>query len=293
MRALLSKAEIESEITDRFGPAFKLREKAPAEVLSTGIAEVDTITGGLPRGAITEVFGSASSGRTSLMVSILAHATNESEVCALVDTNDAFDPVTVAGSGMVFEQLLWVRCCGGDGGDQKEGRKIEQAFKAADLLLQSGGFGLVMLDLADIPSKAVRRIISSWWFRFRRAIENTPTVMVVISQASCVGSRASQILELKKEKEVWTSAANIPAFPGSAGRKAEILTPLFCNSNAIATRSTPLVTPVSMTSAAPADAFDSRVNHSVLLRRLQLNAERQKPVSFVRRNVRFESNVRF
>src|SRR5688500_14188144 len=289
MRAVLSKAEIESEITDRFGTGFKLREKAPAEVLSTGIPEVDTITGGLPRGAITEVFGSASSGRTSLMVSILAHATNEQEVCALVDTNDAFDPATVAGSGMVFDQLLWVRCCGEDGWDGSEGRKIERAFKAVDLLLQSGGFGLVILDLADIPSKDVRRIISSWWFRFRRAIENTPTVMVVISQASCVGSRASQILELKKEKEVWSSAGHI--LGGSDGRKAEILTPVFSNSNAVAPRSTPVVIPDSVTSSAP-DAFNSRVNHSVLLRRLLLNAERQKPASLISRNVRFDSHAR-
>lgn len=292
MRVVLSKAEIESEIADRLGTAFKLREKAPAEVLSTGIPEVDTITGGLPRGAITEVFGLASSGRTSLMVSILAHATNEQEVCAVVDTNDAFDPVTVAGSGMIFDQLLWVRCCGEGGWDRPEGRKIERAFKATDLLLQSGGFGLVMLDLADIPSKVVRRIISSWWFRFRRAIENTPTVMVVISQASCVGSRASQILELKKDMEVWTSASNTPAFHASGGRKAEILTPLFSNSNAVTPRSTPLVTPISVTSAAPADVFNSRVNHSVLLRRLRLNAERQKPSSFVNRNVRFDSTAR-
>ncbi|MEO8433503.1 MAG: hypothetical protein ABI596_01300 [Pyrinomonadaceae bacterium] len=292
MRAVLSKAEIESEITDRFGTAFKLREKAPVEVLSTGIPEVDTITGGLPRGAITEVFGSASSGRTSLMVSILAHATNEQEICALVDTNDAFDPVTVAGSGMVFDQLLWVRCCGEDGWDRPEGRKIERAFKAADLLLQSGGFGLVILDLADIPSKDVRRIISSWWFRFRRAIENTPTVMVVISQASCVGSRASHILELKKEMEVWTSASNTSTFPDSGERKAEILTPLFSNSNAVAPRSTPLVTSVSVTSAAPANGFNSRVNHSFLLRRLRLNAERQKPASFVSRKAHFDSTAR-
>ena len=290
MKAAFSKAEIESEITDRFGTAFKRREKAPAEVLSTGIPQIDTLTGGLPRGAITEVFGSASSGRTSLMVSILAHATNEQEVCALVDTNDAFDPATVAGSGMLFDQLLWVRGCMEDGWDRRQGKKIERAFKAADLLLQSGGFGLIILDLADIPAKEVRRIISSWWFRFRRAIENTPTVMVVISQASCVGSRASQILELKKKKEVWSSASN--TLPSSVGRKAKILTPVFSNSNAVALPSALIGTPDSVTPSAPADAFNSRVNHSILLRSLRLNAERQKPASLISRSVRFDSNSR-
>ena len=78
MRAAFSKTEIESEITSRFGSAFKLHEKRPAEVISTGLCEVDSfIGGGLPRGAISEVFGPASSGRTSFMFSALAHATGE------------------------------------------------------------------------------------------------------------------------------------------------------------------------------------------------------------------------
>ena len=67
MRAAISKAEIESEVASRFATAFKLQEKPPVAVVSTGIPEVDSLTGGLPRGAITEIFGSASSGRTSFM----------------------------------------------------------------------------------------------------------------------------------------------------------------------------------------------------------------------------------
>jgi hypothetical protein len=222
------------------------------------------------------------------MVSILAHATNEQEVCALVDTHDAFDPAAVSGAGIVFDQLLWVRCCGGEGVNLPEGRKIERAFKAADLLLQSGGFGLVILDLADISTKDVRRIISSWWFRFRRAIENTPTVMVVIAQASCVGSRASQALEMRREAEVWTEAGNTSAFP-SGTKKADILTPVF--SDSITPQSVPYVSSLSKAFSSPASLINSKVNHSVLLRGLGLNAERQKPVSFISRKVRFQSST--
>ena len=86
MRAAVSKAEIESEIASRFGSAFQLPEKRPGEVISTGIPEIDSFTlGGLPRGAITEIFGPASSGRTSFMLSALAHASNHEEICAVVD----------------------------------------------------------------------------------------------------------------------------------------------------------------------------------------------------------------
>jgi hypothetical protein len=196
MRAAFSKAEIESEIASRFGSAFKLQEKRPAEVISTGISQIDSFTfGGLPRGAVTEVFGLASSGRTSCMLSSLSHATNHDEVCALVDTNNAFDPKSAAEAQINFERLLWIRCA----------NNLEHAFKATDLLLQGGGFGLVVLDLGDVPAKNAKRIISSWWYRFRRTLEATPTALVVIAEESCVRSCATLALELKGDTCLWSS----------------------------------------------------------------------------------------
>lgn len=289
MRAVLSKAEIESGITGRFGAAVKLREKAPAEVLSVGIPKVDAITGGLPRGAITEVFGSASSGLTSVMLSALARATNEKEVCALVDTNDAFDPASAAGAGIVFDQLLWVRC-GAEGKlSAGEGNKIERAFKAADLLLQSGGFGLVALDLADIPSQDVRRIISSWWFRFRRAIENTPTALMVTAQTSCVGSRASLAIEMSNENQVWTCANDTSVLPNLNGAsKAAALSSVFSGSVPEA-RSAHVVSRLSVASSF--SSISNKLSHTLLLCGLYLNAERRKPVSFSNRKVRFHATA--
>lgn len=203
MRAAVSKAEIESEITSRFASAFKLPERRPSEVIPTGIPEIDSFTeGGLPRGAITEVFGQASSGRTSFMLSALAHATCHEEVCALVDINNVFDPQSATQAQMNLDRLLWIRCA----------HNLEHAFKATDLLLQAGGFGLVMLDLGDVPAKSAKRIISSWWYRFRRTLEATPTALMVIAEESCVGSRAALGLELKKEICLWLSAN-----PGASG----------------------------------------------------------------------------
>ena len=189
MRAALSKAEI----ADRFGDAFKLHEKTVVETLSTGVPEIDTLTGGIPRGAISEIFGPASSGRTSLMYSILANATAHEETCALIDTNDVFAPTVAAGAGIDFDRLLWVRCAG----------NLEHAFKATDLLLHAGGFGLVILDIGDVAGKDARRIISSWWYRFRRTVEDRPTVITVISEEACTRSCAALSLELKGGME-WS-----------------------------------------------------------------------------------------
>jgi recombination protein RecA len=125
----LAKAAIESQLSSRFGgDVFKIAERRFTEVIATGITEIDSITGGLPRGAITEIFGPASSGRTSLMLSVLAHATTHDEACAVVDTNNCFDPQSAAKAGTDLDQLLWLRC----------ESKLEHAFKAADLILQGG-----------------------------------------------------------------------------------------------------------------------------------------------------------
>lgn len=197
MRASFSKAEIESAISSRFGSAFQLHEKRPAELISTGIPEVDSFTlGGLPRGAITEIFGPASSGRTSFMLSALTNATRHEEVCALIDTNNAFDPKSATRAEINCERLLWIRCAG----------NLEHAFKATDLLLQGGGFGLVLLDLGDVPANAAKRIISSWWYRFRLTLEPTPTALVVIAEESCVRSCAALALKLSGEACLWSSS---------------------------------------------------------------------------------------
>lgn len=197
MRAAFSKAEIESNIASRFGSAFQPHEKKPGEVLSTGIPEIDSFAlGGLPRGALTEVFGPVSSGRTSFMLSALAHATNQEEVCALVDTNNSFDPKSAMRAGIKCEHLLWIR----------GGHNLEHAFKATDLLLQGGGFGLVLLDLGDVPGNSVKRIISSWWYRFRRTLEPTPTALVIIAEESCVRSCATLALELRAQTHLWSSS---------------------------------------------------------------------------------------
>jgi hypothetical protein len=186
----------EFDLASRFGDVFKLQPKAVVETLSSGIREVDALTGGLPRGAITEIFGPASSGRTSMMFSLLAYATRQEEVCAVVDINNVFAPAAAAAAGIDFDRLLWVRC----------GGSLENAFKATDLLLHAGGFGLVILDMGEVAAKDARRIISSWWYRFRRTVENKPTSILVLSEEACTRSCAALTLALKGTPE-WSRAA--------------------------------------------------------------------------------------
>ena len=194
----LAKKEIETQLADRLGYVFARLEKPPADFLASGIDEVDRILGGFPRGSITEIHGSASCGRTSLLLAALAAATCNDETCAVIDCSDTFDLLSATRAGVLFEQLLWVRCHS----------NLEHAFKATDLLLHGGGFGLIILSLADMPARSLRRIVSTWWFRFRRAIENAPTVLLVLAPVSCVRSCASVALELHNKGAIWNVIGN-------------------------------------------------------------------------------------
>jgi recombination protein RecA len=177
------------------GRQFEFRVSRP-QTCPTGVAEVDAMAGGFPRGCLTEICGPASSGRTSLMLAAMAQATGREEVCALVDASDAFDPASAAAVGVALEQLLWVRC----------GGNAEHALKATDLLVQGGGFGMVVMDLADTPEQTAGRISMTSWFRLRRAVEHTPTVLLVLEQQPHAKTCASLMLEMRRARAAWSGA---------------------------------------------------------------------------------------
>jgi len=191
----VAKREIESQVVEQLGPVFERTQRQPPETLSSGISEFDQAFGGVPRGAITEIHGGASSGQTSLMLATLAAAAANDEICALIDCSGTFDLLSAAKAGVRFDRLLWIRCHD----------DLERAFKSTDLLLHGGGFGLIVLSLADMPARTLRRIVSTWWFRFRRAIENTPTALLVLTPVACARSCASLALQTRNEAAVWAA----------------------------------------------------------------------------------------
>jgi recombination protein RecA len=148
--------------------------------------------GELPRGALTEILGPVSSGRTSLLYSLLATACSNRECCTLIDAGDAFDPASAARAGVRLSQVLWVRC----------GGNVEHALKAADLLTQAGGFGLVAIDLGDTPPKISHRIPLAVWFRLRHAVESTRTALVVAAQQTQAHSCSALKIQLRS-RALW------------------------------------------------------------------------------------------
>jgi recombination protein RecA len=187
---------VESALAARVASPFEFRDRPLVETVSAGIRSVDVLTGGFPRGSLTEIYGPPCSGRTSLLVSALAARTAASEVCALVDARDAFDPVSAEAAGVQLKNLLWVRC-----------RNVDHALRATDLLIQGGGFGMIALDFGDTPAKTVRYVPLQVWFRFRRAVESTPTVLVVLEQESNAKTCASLVLHMGMPGARWLQTA--------------------------------------------------------------------------------------
>jgi hypothetical protein len=158
----------------------------------------------LPRGAISEILGRPSSGRTAFLHAILAESLGRGEICAFIDCADSFDPATARSNGIALERLLWVRC----------GQKPDHALKAADWILHGGGFGVIILDLCDASPETLRRIPLPWWYRFRRAVESTTSILAIAGSHSIAGSCASCVIEMERSGARWSGSAQVPVLDG-------------------------------------------------------------------------------
>jgi hypothetical protein len=169
LESLLRARKLDVTLTSAAPWAGAARDVAP-----TGLPLIDGVLGGgLARGQVSEIVGSRSSGRTSLLCRVLAAAAERGEAVALIDTCDRFDPSSAEDAGVTLSRLLWVR----DTGD------AARALKATNLVLQAGGFGIVAFDLADVHSSAVRQFPYTTWLRVARVIEGSQTVAVIVGAA--------------------------------------------------------------------------------------------------------------
>lgn len=147
----------------------------------------------LLRGSMTEIAGETSSGKTSLAYMLLAHLTQNGEICAVVDLDNSFNPQSAADSSVILENILWIRC----------GSDLERAFKTIDYLIQANNFGLIWIDLSDHSAKNINYIPSSYWYRFRTRIKDSQTILLAGSKRSLMGSASNQSYECRKQKITW------------------------------------------------------------------------------------------
>jgi hypothetical protein len=193
---MMSACSLRAQIETRIPSAFAKRTRPERRTILTRIPGADSLTGGIPMSALTEIYGA---GKTSVLVSLLAHVSHE-HCCALVDASDSFDPVSAAAAGTDLSRLLWVRC----GKSNQKLRPLEQAFKVTDMLLQSSGFGLIAVDLSGIAERLIRNVPMSTWFRFSRVVEQQPIALVFIEQQPQATSCAGLVLRLTSKPATFS-----------------------------------------------------------------------------------------
>lgn len=186
--------QLKAEFQARFDIPLEIRKRPETRQIPTGIQQIDALTaGGIPRGALSEICGSESSGRTTLSFALLGQATSRGECCAWIDTSGVFDPASALEAGVDLDRVLWVNC----------GGNAEHALKSTDLLIQAGGFGLVVLDLADAPERDATRIPLASWFRLRHAAERTGAALVAIERRITARSCSTLQIEMRRKKSMW------------------------------------------------------------------------------------------
>jgi len=80
--------------------------------------------------------------------------------------------------------------------------RMEQAMRATDLLLQTGGFAVVVLDMGSLAPDAALRVPLATWFRYRAAAERTQASVVVLTQTTCAKSSAGLVLRMEQATEL-------------------------------------------------------------------------------------------
>lgn len=193
---MFSASAVRAQVETRIPSAFSVYKKPEPKTIPTGIFAIDESTTGVPISALSEICGV---GKTSVLLSLLAQATQQEHYCALVDAKDSFDPASARAIGVDLNRLLWIRC----GKSKQELPPLEQAFRTADLLLQGGGFGVVAVDLSSFSERLLNKIQPATWFRFAHVVEKQDTALVFLEPRPFATSCAGLVLNLRNKSQVW------------------------------------------------------------------------------------------
>jgi hypothetical protein len=232
LESLLRDRKLDTTLTT----ALPLEWMGGDDCAPTGLPALDAqLRGGVPRGQVSEIAGPRSSGRTSVLRALMAEATRRGELVALIDTLDRFDPASAAAAGVDLARVLWVRGQDvpltqlalapgwepsrprpGRTRDSVVARTLDRAIKAVNLVLQSGGFGLVALDIAEVPLDVVRELPFNTWMRLQRVVDASNTACVLVADLPLARSAKGVSIRLQPQRssrEPPRPGSGVPAAP--------------------------------------------------------------------------------
>jgi hypothetical protein len=181
-------ARFSSQLTSGAELVRALDRRRREEVVPTTIEAIDgLLSGGLPRGKMTEIAGRGA--RFSVTVAALASATSIGEAAALIDRGDHFDPQLGAAAGIDLRRMLWVRP-----------QTMKQAVAAAEMLVATG-FQLVIVDGGVPPIRG--RAPDAAWVRLARAAEAHGAALLVSAPYPLTGTTSVAMLRTEPSRGRW------------------------------------------------------------------------------------------
>lgn len=79
-------------------------------------------------------------------------------------------------------------------GERRPWGRLDAALRATDQVLQAGGFRVVVLDLVSLRADETLRVPSATWWRYRRAVQGSDALLVLLTQEPCARSSAACVL---------------------------------------------------------------------------------------------------
>lgn len=209
IESALRERKLDRTLTSALAP---LERNDAAAFIPFGVEAIDgVLRGGLPRGQVSEIAGSPSSGRTTLLLQLLSAATRGGEITALVDTCDRLDVASAAAAAIDLDRLLWIR------GESFDSLHSLRAIKALTLVLQAGGFAVVAIDLADVHPRVLKSLPFTTWLRLQRIVEGSDTACLLVTPEPLARSAGGLTL-LCTGRTTWSEAAERGADPGASAR---------------------------------------------------------------------------
>jgi recombination protein RecA len=163
------------------------KEKVRVDAVPTGAINLDAAigVGGIPRGRVTEIYGTESSGKTTLCLHVVANAQKMGGVAAFIDAEHALDTEYARKLGVDVESLLISQPDTG-----------EQALEICEILVRSGAVDIVVVDsvAALVPKAEIEgdmgdshvglqaRLMSQALRKLTGAIARSKTIVIFINQ---------------------------------------------------------------------------------------------------------------
>ena len=143
----------------------------PLPRLATGFTALDKLLGGgLPRGRITEIAGSPTSGMATLALKTIAQAQAQGEMAIYLDLEQTFDPAYAARCGVIMEQLILIHPY-----NAQQGFAVLEEFAAGDV-----GVLVCDLPLRILSAPPLLQALSTTLERLLAPLGKSTTVLICL-----------------------------------------------------------------------------------------------------------------